>query len=79
MISKRELLSTLTEGVKREDSIMPLYAKHIEHTIEFSGLDKAMQDKFVNTMELLISESTARKATFNAIRKIVESSKQDSF
>lgn len=79
MISKKELLNLLAEGVKREDEIIPTYARHLEHTIEFSGLEPEVQSRFMNTMELLISESTARKGTFHAIKKFVESNKRDNY
>lgn len=77
MISKKELLNLLAEGVRREDEIMPLYANHLEHTIEFSGFEQEMQNRFRATMDKLIEESAARKGTFNAIKKLVEANKRE--
>lgn len=79
MISKKELLTLLADGIKREDEILPLYARHLEHTVEYSGFDELTQNRITNAMEVLIKESAARKGTFNAISALVEASDRDIF
>lgn len=76
MIKKAELLKFLKEAEVLEEKSIPVYTKHLESAIFFSGFSKEEQDELKKVLLILKKESEGHKEIYeDLINKIRESAK----
>jgi len=76
MASKQEIIKMVDECVKVEESVIPLYSKHIENTVFLSGFDKGSASEVRRILDRVKTDSEKHKVIFDGLlTKIKESSK----
>ncbi|MBW8001878.1 MAG: hypothetical protein FVQ80_07620 [Planctomycetes bacterium] len=58
MATKQELLKLLQEGLKTEEAVIPLYAKHINSTMFFAPFDEETTETIKRALNMLKIQST---------------------
>lgn len=77
MISKEEATKIFTEGIKTEESAIPLYVKHIENTLFLSGFDEVKKARIKEILLQLKQDSGKHKKTYEYLLNITDKSKQN--
>ena len=76
MINKQQLIKVLEEGLKVEESVIPLYSKHISNALFLSGLEKEKEAGIREILNKLRSDSLRHKGLFeDLLNKVRESNK----
>ena len=57
MATKQELVNLLEEGLKTEEAVIPLYAKHINSTMFFAPFDEKATEKIKQILNTLKDQS----------------------
>lgn len=75
-MTKQELLNALEEGLRTEESALPIYTKHIDSTLFLSGFTPEQQDRIRQILNRLSTESTGHARIYqNLIEKITSENK----
>jgi rubrerythrin len=77
MIKKDDLLASLKESLNTEERAIPIYTRHLNSTLFFSGFSKELQKKIKDTLLTLKSESQRHEQVFKALIEKVEKSQKD--
>ena len=76
-MNKHEVLRNLEEGLKIEESAIPIYVRHINSTLFLSGFNKHDSSRIKEILESLARETEKHKRIFSRLREMVEASEQD--
>lgn len=71
-MNKDELISMLEEGIKIEESLIPLYAKHISSTLFLSEYPEKKREEIKTVLNSLENDSEAHK---NIYMRLLEKTK----
>ena len=76
MSDKQEITRLIEECIKIEESVIPLYSKHIHNTLFLSGFDKKSAQEVSNILDKLKTDSERHRGVFeNLLTEIERSSK----
>jgi len=79
MIKKKELLDLMHKSKRIEELSIPIYSKHIESTLFFSGLSEDSKKQVKEYLTILREGSERHKMMLENLRKIIEKSDKDVF
>ncbi len=54
---KEEIIEKINQAILFEDEAIPIYSKHIESTLFWSGLNDECQQKIKETLDVFIRET----------------------
>ncbi len=77
MINKNDLIASLKQNLYTEEQSIPIYSKHLNSTVFFSGFSKGLQEKIQNTLLILKNESQHHEQIFKALIDKLEKSPKD--
>ena len=77
MINKNDLIASLKQNLYTEEQAIPIYSKHLNSTVFFSGFNKGLQEKIKNTLLILKKESQHHEQIFKALIDKLEKSPKD--
>ncbi len=71
MITKEILVNELKEALKTEESVIPLYTKHVSSTLFLADMEEEKVSRIKEILDVLNSDSREHAKTFkNLINKI---------
>lgn len=76
-MTKEELLQSLAEGVKIEETAIPIYSRNIESTLFLSGFDREKVAAIQKALTELKSDSERHRLMFLSLIKKVRESEQN--
>jgi len=77
MVDKKELITILKDCLNSEEASVPIYNKHINSALFFSGFKPEIQDRIKEILSLLAKGSEAHKFFYNNLLKEIRDSKRD--
>lgn len=77
MPDKQKTLEFLEECLRLEESVIPLYSRHIDNTLFLSGFDKAEREKISRILNKLRSDSMRHRKIFAGLVKKIKGSDKD--
>jgi len=77
MITKNDLIISLTESLNTEEKAMPVYTKHLHNTLFFSRFKREDQEKIKKILSILKSESENHKDIFEDLIKQIKGEGRD--
>ena len=76
-MDKARLLTLLEEAIKIEESVIPLYSRHITNTLFLSGLQPPEADAIKKILNRLHDDSQNHRRMFTSLLKHVRESQTD--
>jgi len=76
-MTKQELLSSLQEAMKTEESAIPLYTRHIDSTLFLSGFDEDAQERIRQILNRLRREAMEHGEIYKRLIDTVEKEEKD--
>ena len=70
-VIKDKLIKKIDMAILTEEDSLPIYAKHINNTLFWSGLNDEVQIKIKDTLNKLKKESQNHKVFLTQIKRIV--------
>ena len=68
---KDEIIEKINQAILTEDEGIPIYSKHIESTLFWSGLNDEFKQKIQDTLNIIKRESQNHKILLTHIKKII--------
>ena len=70
---KEEILKKIDKAIRTEEEGIPIYAKHIDNTLFWSGLiSDEVKEVIRNTLKILTDESKRHKQLLLQVKQLVE-------
>ena len=76
-VPKKELLKMIDEAIDLEDKSVPVYMKHLNTALFWSGLSKWERDQLTISLNMLAKESSRHSAKLSALREKIEKGGKD--
>lgn len=77
MVDKKEIIKLVEECAKIEESVIPLYSKHIDNTLFLSGFDAGSAAGVRSILDKLKKDSERHKGVFESLLARIERSSQN--
>ncbi len=77
MASKEEVIRILEEAVKIEESVVPLYSRHISSTLFLSGFEEQIQARISGILNRLLKDSKRHEKMYEDQLRKVKGSEQN--
>jgi rubrerythrin len=77
MINRDNLIASLKKSLDAEERAVPIYSKHLNSTLFFSGLDKDFQERIKGLLSILAKESIRHEQVLRTLIKKIERSSKD--
>jgi len=68
---KDEIIEKINQAILTEEEGIPIYSKHIESTLFWSGLNDEFKQKIQDTLNIIKRESRNHKILLTHIKKII--------
>lgn len=68
--TKQAVVDKINEAMIKEELAIPLYISHIEQTLFWSGLNKDVQKKIIESLKILATESEGHVFALKKVLKI---------
>ncbi|NTU69391.1 hypothetical protein HGB13_00985 [bacterium] len=75
MNKKHKIIAMLNEAVMTEEDAIPIYGKHLETAIFWSGIDPKKEELIRKYMDILINDTRRHVIMFSKIKNILEAEK----
>lgn len=79
MIEKQKLLKILKDALDAEEKAIPIYSKHLESAIFWTGIEKGKIQKIKQSLNRLARDSTAHKRAVERLIEEVKEKDKDAF
>ena len=77
MINKKELLKKLGDSLKSEESLIGIYAAHLQNAVAYSAIKKAMSAEIFENLERLKGECAGHKIAIKRLMDSISKSEKD--
>jgi len=71
-MTKEELIRHIQEGIKTEESAVPIYSKHLSAIVTKSGLPESSITQIKKTLEILINANKQHKEFLNSLMNRIQ-------
>lgn len=72
-MTKEELLKSIDEMIRNEETLVPIYLSHIDRVMQWSGMNDADRKSAAEILTVLAEDSKVHSAHFQKLRsKILE-------
>ena len=78
-MTRDALLAEIRESIRKEESAVSIYLKHLSAVVSRSGLKGGKVEKVREVMEFLSQENRKHKAILEALEKKIEGEKADAY
>jgi len=68
---KDEIIEKINQAILTEEEGVPIYSKHIESTLFWSGLNDELKQKIQDTLNIIKRESQNHMILLTHIKKII--------
>jgi len=76
-MKKEELLTKLNRSIEIEEQAVPIYLRHLNTALDWSGLREKEVDKIKDHLKILSEDAKQHKKLFDDIKKRISSGGKD--
>ncbi len=72
MATRQELIDLLERAALLEESVIPIYSKHVENSLFLSGFNEGARQRIATILKKLALDSSRHKQTMDGLLKKVK-------